>query len=89
MVSSVAFLIVGILISTVSYYLIEFKGQTGFSFFFYIGLVLIAFSLVKGFLLRKKSQGREVHGRGALYCPKCGARLHVHDKFCPGCGKKK
>ena len=89
MVSSIVFFIVGIIVSGVSYYLMEFKGQSGFSFFLYLGFVFMAFALVKGFLLRKKRSGKDVSSRTILYCAKCGVRLHVNDKFCPGCGKRK
>ncbi|MBW3021678.1 zinc ribbon domain-containing protein [Candidatus Woesearchaeota archaeon] len=85
----------GIVIAGVSFYIGE-----KFQLFFYIGLIFLAYGLVKLFVLRGKLHSVATEARKQtyqepqvakskyLYCMHCGSIVHATDTFCYKCGHR-
>lgn len=102
-IHGLAYLIIGIVISALSYY-IDKNIKKGFSLFVYVGLLMIIIGVMKlaALYVKYKRETRETRQKpayhaplhhatrtyNALYCPRCGIASNPTDNFCYNCGQR-
>ncbi|MBN2368351.1 zinc ribbon domain-containing protein [Candidatus Woesearchaeota archaeon] len=89
------YLILGLGITVLSYYLLD-KGQK-MAIFFYAGIIMAAYGLIKLLIIRltKERKPKDANARMVMpkqvpvkYCSRCGSQIRQQDQFCQFCGMK-
>lgn len=80
------YLIVGISISMVSYFIVQ-SGKN-FVFFFWLGLLMAFYGVGKliFLFLRTQAEPKKKKEVKAEICPLCQRKVHPGFRFCPFCG---
>lgn len=90
-ISSVVYVILGLFISLFSWLVNRSTNSKKLILFFYIGIIIIVFGLIKYFILRKSSKEKikakiPAQTKFWSYCPKCRQQVNIFDNFCSRCG---
>jgi len=90
-IHGVFYITAGIIVSIASFYINKSQGKKSFLLFFYVGILMIVFGLIKVILLRKKGEKHpKVTKKPAFsrYCTYCGNMAQAFDNFCSKCGNR-
>lgn len=87
-IHGIAYVIFGIILSVVSFYINKSQEKRSFILFFYIGILMVIIGLIKLIFGKKEEKPQKRESAFSKYCSYCGNAAQAFDQFCSKCGNK-